>query len=680
MDGYGCLFSKIDPESLSAILDSVPAGISIATDASCKEIIHNPVAANFLRIDPWQSLSLSAPDPPPVKPLHQGKALLPHEMPIQRSAWKGESVKDFEMEFIWEDGVEKNASWSSEPLYDANGNIIGAVAALKDITGQKQLEQSLQKNKRREKLLSNVATNLLISDNPQDIVNELLLEISEFLECDVFFNYLVDEEKGCLHLNACSGIPHEEAKKIQRLDFGFAICGSVAQKGEAIVSSDILNRPDPKTALVRTYGVQVYACHPLKVGDQVIGTVSFGSCTRSHFNPEELEVMKNVADHIAIAMHRVKANQMLQDSEKRFRDLAEKLRSVDLYQSEERFYTIFRNSPDMITILKDKDNTFVEVNQRFLDVTEYTIEEVLGRTPQELNLWGERLILSAPSVNQYSYQENVDNIEYKIKTKSGKTVVILLSRETINLNGQLCLIYIMKDITSEKKIELEMARLDRLNLVGEMAASIGHEIRNPMTTVRGFLQMLGEKKECIQFRKYFQMMIGELDRANSIITEFLALAKNKTVQLKPQSLNVIVLNLFPLIQADALLTDKNIFIEPGDIPELLLDEKEIRQLVLNLVRNGLQAMSSGGKLTIRTFTFCDEVVLAIQDDGQGITPEVLERIGTPFFTTKAEGTGLGLAVCFSIAARHKAKIEIETSSQGTTFFVKFKTTASQMSL
>lgn len=167
-------------------------------------------------------------------------------------------------------------------------------------------------------------------------------------------------------------------------------------------------------------------------------------------------------------------------------------------------------------------------------------------------------------------------------------------------------------------------------------------------------------------------MIEELDRANSIITEFLSLAKNKQVNLKPQNLNQVIKALFPLIQADALVSDKYIHMELKEIPDLLLDEKEIRQLILNLVRNGLEAMTPGATLTLKTFLEGDEVVFSVQDKGKGMEPGVLEKIGTPFFTTKDNGTGLGLAVCFSIAARHNAIIKVETDPAGTTFYVKFK--------
>ena len=264
--------------------------------------------------------------------------------------------------------------------------------------------------------------------------------------------------------------------------------------------------------------------------------------------------------------------------------------------------------------------------------------------------------------------------EYRLFARDGRvTWVHNEARLVLDETGQAQFLEgVLLDITERKQLEQEMAQLDRLHLVGEMAAGIGHEIRNPMTTIRGFLQILRSKKNCIQYKEYYDLMIEELDRANSIITEFLSLAKNRAVDLKTQNLNSIVKALSPLIQADAMVSDKYINIKPEDIPDLPLDEKEIRQIILNLARNGLEAMSPGEKLTIRTFTDGGEVVLAVQNQGKGIEPNVLEKIGTPFFTTKDNGTGLGLAVCYSIAARHNAIIKVETNPTGTTFYVRFK--------
>jgi PAS domain S-box-containing protein len=230
---------------------------------------------------------------------------------------------------------------------------------------------------------------------------------------------------------------------------------------------------------------------------------------------------------------------------------------------------------------------------------------------------------------------------------------------------------VMVDITKLKKMQRELVRADRLYLVGEMAASIAHEIRNPITTVRGFLQLYSIKDDLADLRKHIDLMVSELDRANTIITEYLALARDRVANLKTMNLNSIVQGVAPLLQADAILCKKGLNLQLGQVPDLLLDESEIRQLLLNLCRNGLEAMTTGGVLNLDTYMEGEEVVLSVKDQGKGIDPELAQKIGTPFITTKEHGTGLGLAVCYSIADRHHALMDFKTGPEGTTFFIRF---------
>ncbi|QFF97557.1 GAF domain-containing protein [Psychrobacillus glaciei] len=237
-------------------------------------------------------------------------------------------------------------------------------------------------------------------------------------------------------------------------------------------------------------------------------------------------------------------------------------------------------------------------------------------------------------------------------------------------DGICCL---LKNITEKKKYEKELRRLSNLDLIGQMAAGISHEIRNPMTTVRGFLQLLRKEVKFEKHIDYFNLMIEELDRANSIITEFLSVGNIRTSELQMLDLNSIIHDITPLIEIDAFNQNKSVRFDTQDIPELLLNRNEIRQLILNLYRNGLEAMIAGKLLTISTYKEGGNcVVLAVRDQGEGINLDILEKLGTPFYTTKDNGTGLGLGICYAIAARHNAEIDIQTGIEGTTFLVKFK--------
>lgn len=243
---------------------------------------------------------------------------------------------------------------------------------------------------------------------------------------------------------------------------------------------------------------------------------------------------------------------------------------------------------------------------------------------------------------------------------------------TYDKNGDLTMLQgIIRDVTTRKNLEKTTSMLDRMNMVGSMAATVAHEIRNPMTTVRGYLQIMGRREKYQTDKESFKLMIEEMDRANSIICEYLSLSREKLANLEKRSLNSIIEALFPLIQADANSSKVYVSLDLTALPELLLDENEIRQLLLNLVRNGIEAMPEGGNLAIHTFQENGSAVLSINDQGSGIPPHILDNLGTPFITTKDTGTGLGLPICYQIAHRHNANIKISTSHEGTTFFVYF---------
>lgn len=343
----------------------------------------------------------------------------------------------------------------------------------------------------------------------------------------------------------------------------------------------------------------------------------------------------------------------------------------ELRLSEERFSKAFRSSPNPMSITLFSDGAIIDINDVFLYTIGRTRESVIGKKISDCGFWlnpGER----EEAMQKLSEGNGIRNKEIIFKKESGELRTGLFSAEIIEINDTQCVLAIVNDITERRRFNAEMARLDRLNIVGEMAATIAHEIRNPMTNILGFTEILKSETEETPNSIYFDFIIEELHHANAIVEEFLFLARSKPLALKKQGLNAILNAILPLIQASAIHEKKVVNFELNEVAEIQLDEKEIHQLILNLVRNGLEAMDAGGKLTIRTFMNQDDVVLSVSDHGCGIPSEVLEKIGTPFFTTKENGTGLGLAVCYSIAARHNADVKVKTSLKGTTFFVMFK--------
>jgi PAS domain S-box-containing protein len=209
----------------------------------------------------------------------------------------------------------------------------------------RRAEEKVRSSLRRFELLTAAAADLLVMTDPQEFVEELCRRVMEQLDCHVFFNFLADEKAGRLHLNACTGIPEEEAQRIEWLDYGVAVCGCVARDGCRIVAENIQTTPDPRTELVKSYGIRAYACHPLQVVEgKVIGTLSFGSRTRETFSDDDLSLMRAAADQVAGAMVRAQTLVALRRSEEQLRFVADHAPVLIAHCDHERRYR-FVNQP-----------------------------------------------------------------------------------------------------------------------------------------------------------------------------------------------------------------------------------------------------------------------------------------------------------------------------------------------
>jgi PAS domain S-box-containing protein len=350
----------------------------------------------------------------------------------------------------------------------------------------------------------------------------------------------------------------------------------------------------------------------------------------------------------------------------RFYEAEIERQKIDLLN--EQFIRVFNASPGVKSIRRINDWRYIAVNDSWVNFFGYQREEVIGKTALELNLHSnsEKTQEARKSLDETGFVQ-----ETQMRTKGGELRDVVRSNVRIDFNGEPCALYTLTDVTALKNYERKLAHLDRLNLVGEMAASLGHEIRNPLTTVRGFLQVFEKRAASAADKDNFALMIAELDRANAIISEFLSLAKNRVINLKPSKLNQIIDNLYPLMCAAAVSEGVGLLLMLENIPEIMADADEIRQLVLNLVRNATEAMGEGGQIILATRLEGKTVVLSVKDTGHGIPPKIFERLGTPFLTTKEKGTGLGLPICYRIAERHNAKVLVDTGANGTKFSFRF---------
>ncbi len=309
-------------QRLQALMEALPVGVSFSGDTTCQHITGNPAVLAQFEVGQEDNLSASAPDPEAsgrqVRFFRDGQEISDVDLPLQRAVAENRAIPPMELEIELRSGRRWFADVSGAPIPDREGNVIGGVAVTVDVTDRKRAEEALRKNLERLDIISSTASQLLMSNEPQKIVEALCRRVMEHLDCHAFFNFLVDEERNCLRLNAYAGIPEETARKIHFLDFGVAVCGCAARDACRIIAENIPTTPDIRTELVKSFGITAYACHPLFAQGRVIGTLSFGTKSRLTFTDDELSLMKTVADQVATAMERIR---LLQASEERAGEL-----------------------------------------------------------------------------------------------------------------------------------------------------------------------------------------------------------------------------------------------------------------------------------------------------------------------------------------------------------------------
>lgn len=236
----------------------------------------------------------------------------------------------------------------------------------------------------------------------------------------------------------------------------------------------------------------------------------------------------------------------------------------------------------------------------------------------------------------------------------------------------------MSDITERKEAEDELIEINerlaresqKLSITSELAAGIAHEVRNPLTSVSGFLQIM--KTQYPDRKGYFDIIFSEIKRIDLVLSELLLLAKPQAVTFKAHHLNEILKQVTTLLDTNAILS--NIVIEKNfkETESCIIngDENQLKQVFINIIKNGIEAMPQGGVVTISTAKTASHAVISVKDEGNGMPQEKLKQIGKPFYSTKEKGTGLGLAICLRILKEHDGELKIESEAgKGSVFQV-----------
>ncbi len=315
----------------------------------------------------------------------------------------------------------------------------------------------------------------------------------------------------------------------------------------------------------------------------------------------------------------------------------------------------------------DSDGNVSSFNQTAELILQLSADELLGKKADQVLPQQLRPLIDKLNPDVKIIEKEIDCPVPDGNRISLEAIATLLEEEDGTFGGYAIL---FRDLSEIKRLRTEIERSQRLASIGRLAAGIAHEIRNPLSSIKGFATYFKERyKDVPEDQKTAEIMIQEVERLNRVISQLLEFARPMNIQLKPTSMRILIQHSLKMIGGQA--GEKNIKINPEislEMDEALIDTDRINQVLLNLYLNAIEAMDDGGTLSVRLFG--DDpgwVKIEISDTGSGIQKKDLEKIFDPYFTTKPSGTGLGLAIVHRIMEAHNGEVNIKSEQgKGTT--------------
>ncbi len=534
-----------------------------------------------------------------------------------------------------------------------NGQPIGFVVISKDITKEKLVE--LEKD-----IVNSINKAIASGLDIRDVYKNIYFELRRMIDISwLGVSYLIKGAEITEDSDIVEGVLFTDLW-INKTQHGiYAMPYGIAYKnGVPVFVSDTLEKKYPIDQDLYEKEIRSYLCYPLKSKGITIGTVTLGSRKEDAFREIHFGLLNQITPQLAIAVENTRLFVSIRESEEKYRDLVE-------------------NAPEMIHEM-DPRGKFINVNRTELNKLGYSLKEMKHMTLEDI----------VPAKYKDDIKRYIQRVIYKgsgeletvFFTKLGKEINVEINGTALyNKAGEcVCTRAFVRDITERKRMEEQVRRSEKLASMGELAAAIAHEIRNPLGAICNSIGILdAHLKLNGQDKVLLEMIIGQSERLDRIISSFLIFAHPREPSFSLQDIKDVIKNTIFLLEQDNRFTDK---IEVKEIyesilPKVFMDPDLIHQVLWNLFVNSLDAMPHGGQIRIMvrktTLFLRDAVEIVISDTGMGIPPHTLDKIFEPFYTTKTEGTGLGLAMVHRIVDDHGGTVDVKSKEgNGTTFFIK----------
>ncbi|GIQ68102.1 PAS domain-containing sensor histidine kinase [Xylanibacillus composti] len=338
-------------------------------------------------------------------------------------------------------------------------------------------------------------------------------------------------------------------------------------------------------------------------------------------------------------------------------------------QQLERFNSMMINTVRNGIILTDKEGRIKELNPFMEKIVCKSREQLMEQSVFELEPFGHLVEYVLQTGQEVADREIVFHDEMMQTTVCLFDALPVYDDKRKSITGA----YLQfRDITDRHELERQILLSEKFSAIGKLAAGLAHEIRNPLTSVIGFVYLMKQKYKNSSEMRYLDIIDQELMTLNKLVSQFVLMAKPSNPQIRTCNLNSLIVDTVELMKSQAIL--KSITLEtllPQEALEVKVDAQQIKQVFVNLIQNAIEAMRNQGVIRVVLDRKADHAVIRIIDEGEGIPDEHLKQIVTPFFTTKDEGLGLGLSISYRMIESHKGKIDISSKpGVGTTFTVQ----------
>jgi len=590
---------------------------------------------------------------------------------------RGEVLKDIETLRRKKDGTIIEVSLALSPIKDAAGTVIGVSGISRDISEKKLVEKELIRRSQELARLFFISSAMRGTLELDKLLRMVLVAVT--MSDGMGFNrailLFVDEEKNVLRgamgvgpaspeeawriwdelsyqhksmeeiMQEVMTNPLEKNSFLDRLSMGIeipldedTIMTRAVREKKYYKVKDVREEPLSDTILIQQLGTQAYAIVPLVSRDKVIGIIWVDNYfNRKEIADEDMNFLASFSNHVASAIENARLFEQVK-------------------LAEQQLENIFESMSDMV-YFNSSDYVIKSVNKAVCNKVGLPASQIVGRKCYEIFHGTTEPSKKCPHhktvLTKKAYIEELEDPHLGGTFLTSSSPIFDLNNEFIGS------VHVVRDVTELKSLQSKLVMSQKMAALGEVAAKVAHEIRNPLVSVGGFAKRL-EKKLDGNLREYATIIVKEVSRLEQILREILGFVKEVRLSRETVSLNSVVDDIIMVMASDT--EDRGIRIVRDYTPgvEVFVDLNRVKEAIMNIMTNAIQAVPGAGEISIKTYVRDAFAVLEIRDTGKGISEADLASIFNPFFTTKASGTGLGLAITHRIIQEHNGLIEVES--------------------